>query len=339
MGAWPALWDVPKPLVPVTANPQGATSAPVGTIAVDGCGNLYIKRGGGSTAYGWYLFGSAQQLDWMPNWVNGAAQLTVNRNTQSIAVGPTTIINFLPTKSGSAASNSPKRSYVGGYTSGVGGNSFLYRLTNNTDSMPTQRIDQSVAADFQEFDWYADVLTTPRSSSAAGTTDLTTNAMRIWVGGAWGTSGVQAVGGTVSSDTLYTEWPTALTATNGLFGFAFRWSSAIDGTTWKFVSANSPGGVAAQTVTDTTVTIAADTLYRLRVRYILVSGVLTAMVSVNDGTEIAVTLNVGPGATPAPNQTQPFQPLASLRQINATVKSLAIAQISLAYGTGVGVTC
>jgi hypothetical protein len=275
----------------------------------------------------------------MPVWVNGGANLNVNKNTQSIAAGPATIINFMPTKSGSAASFSPKRSYMGGYTTGVAGNSFLYRLTNNTDSMPTQRIDQSVATDFQEFDWYCDVATTPRSSSVSAATDLTTNAMRIWAGGAWGTTGVQAVGGTVSSDTLYTEWPTALTATNGLFAFAFRWSSAIDGTTWKFVSANSPGGVAAQTVTDTTVTIAGDTVYRLRVRYILVAGVLTAMVSVNDGTEIAVTGNVGPGATPAANQTQPFQPLVSVRQINATTKSLAIAQISLAYGTGVGVTC
>lgn len=339
MGAWPALWDVPKPLVPVTANPQGVTPAPVGTVAVDPCGNLFVKRGGGSTAYGWYLIGSPQQLDWMPNFVSAAAQLTVNRNTQSLSVGPSTIINFLPTKSGSAASFSPKRSYVGGYTSGVGGNSFLYRYTNNTDSTPTQRIDQSVAADFQEFDYYADMITTPRSSSVAATTDLTTNAMRIWIGGAWGAQVVQAVGGTVSSDLLYTEWPTALTAVNGLFGFAFRWSSAIDGTTWKFVSANSPGGVAAQTVTDTGVTISADTAYRLRVRFVLVAGVLNALVSINDGTEIAVTGNVGPGATPVPNQTQPFQPLASLRQINATVKSMAIAQISLAYGSGVGLTC
>lgn len=339
MSVWNSIWAADKTAVPTTGNPQAGLAAPVGTIAVDGCGNVYIKRGGGSTAYGWYLFGSAQQLDWMPNWVSAAAQLTVNRNTQSIAVGPTTIINFLPTKSTIATSFDPKRAYVGGYTSGVALNSFLYRLTNNTDSMPTQRIDQSVAADFQEFDWYCDLITTPRSSSVAASTDLTTGSMRIWAGGAWGTSSVQAVGGTVSSDTLYTEWPTALSATNGLFGFGFRWSSATDGANWKFVSANSPGGVAAQTVTDMLVPIAANTAYRLRVRFVLIAGVLTALASINDGTEIAITGNVGPGATPVPNQTQPFQPLVSLRTVNGTVKSMCVAQISLAYGTGVPLNC
>jgi hypothetical protein len=275
----------------------------------------------------------------MPNWVSAAAQLTVNRNNQSIAVGPTTIINFLPSKSGVAGEFDPKRQYVGGYTSAVALNSFLYRLTNNTDSMPTQRIDTSVAADFLEFDFYCDLITTPRSSSASGSTDLATGSMRIWAGGAFGTTAVQAVGGTVSSDTLYTEWPTALTATNGLFAFAFRWSSATDGANWKFVSANSPGGVAAQTVTDMLVPIAINTAYRLRVRFVLVAGVLTALASINDGTEIAITGNVGPGATPVPNQTQPFQPLISLRTVNGTAKSMAVSQISMAYGTGVPLNC
>jgi hypothetical protein len=333
---WPEMWGSPVALVqPATGNPQGVLAAAVGTLAVSPCGNLYIKSGGGATAYGWYLlYPSNQILSFMPNWVNGGAQLTVNRNTQSLAVGPTTIVNFLPTKSSVAGEFNQKRSYVGGYTSGVGGNSFLYRLTNNTDSMPTQRIDTSVAANFQEFDTWIDLITTPRSSSVAGSTDLTTNAMRIWAGGAFGTTGVQAVGGTVSSDTFATEFPTAITATNGLFGWGFRWSSAIDGTTWKFVSSNAPGGVNAQTVTDTGVTIAANTAYRLRVRFMLIAGVLTALVSINDGAEISVTGNVGPGATPAPNQIQPYQPLINVRQINATVKSLAVAEVTMAYGIG-----
>lgn len=336
MAFFPALWSVPQAkAIGVTVNPQGVTAAPVGTIAVSPCGNVYIKKGGGVTAFGWYLFGSAQYLSWMPNWVNGATQLTVNRNTQSIAVGPTTIINMRPSKSSAGGQFDPKRSYVGGYTSAVALNTFLYKLTNNTDSMPTQRIDASVASDFQEFDWWIDLVTTPRSSSVATSTDLA-GAMRIWAGGAWGTIGVQAVGGTVNSDTLYTEWPTALTATNGLFGFAFRWSQATDGANWRFVSANSPGGVAAQTVTDMLVPIAINTAYRLRVRYVLVAGVLTALASINDGAEIAVTANVGPGATPAPNQTQPFQPLASIRNIAGVVlKSMAVSEIGLNYGTGV----
>lgn len=337
MSYFPALWSVPAgSAIPVAVNPQGVTAAPVGTIAVSPCGNVYVKTGGGSTAFGWYLFGSKQFLSWMPNWVNGATQLTVNRNTQSIAVSPATIINFRPEQSAPGVGKfSPKRSYVGGYTSAVAGNSFLYKLTNNTDSMPTQRIDTSVLLDFQEFDWWIDLITTPRSSSVATSTDLA-GTMRIWAGGAWGTTGVQLVGGTVSSDTLYTEWPTALTATNGLFAFAFRWSQATDGANWRFVSANSPAGVPAQTVTDMGVPIAANTAYRLRVRFVLVAGVLTALASINDGTEIAITANVGPGPTPAINQVQPFQPLASIRNIAGVVlRSMAVAEIGLNYGTGV----
>jgi len=326
--------------VPVSANPQGVLAAPVGTLAVRACdGSVYVKTGGGSTAFGWYLLpGGDQYLNWQANWVSAATQLTVNRNTQSIAVAPTTLINFLPTKSTAGNEFSPRKSYVGGYTSGVGGNSFLYRLTNNTDSMPTQRIDSSVLNDFQEFDWICDLVTTPRSSSVAGSTDLTTNAMRIWAGFVWGGTAVQAVGGTVSSDNIYTEWPSPFTATNGLFGAAFRFSSAIDGGLWQCVTGNAPGGVQAQTVTPMSA-IAANTAYRLRMRFVLVSGVLTCLASINDGTEIAIVGNVGPGATPVPNQTQPFQPLVSVRQINATVKSLAVSQIGLWYGLGVGLSC
>lgn len=337
MSNFGALWDVAKPLFPATSNPQGTLALGVGSLAVSPCGNVYVKRGGGSTAYGWYLLAPTdQQLQFQPNFVTGAAQLTVNRNTQSLSVGPSTILNFLPTGSGVVASASPKRSYVGGYTSGVALNSFLYRLTNNTDSMPTQRIDNTVALDFQEFDLWWDVLTTPRTNSAAASTDLTTNAMRIWAGFACGSTAVQAVGATASSDTLATEWPSALNITNNLFGGAFRFSSAVEAN-WKYVTTNCVGGAYGQTATDMLVPVAANTLYRLRVRYVISGASLVALASVNDGTEIAITNNVGPTIS-IPAQAQVFQPLASVRQINGTVKSLAVAGVGMTYGVGVGLS-
>lgn len=339
MSVWNSIWAAAQTAVGATANPQGTLAAPTGTIAVDGCGNVYIKRGGGSTAFGWYLMDSRQFLSWMPTFVAGSGQMPVNRSNQPFVGGGTTLVNFLPTKSGVAGEFDPKRSYVGGYTSGVALNQIFWKLTSTTDYTPTQRIDTSVAANFQEFDWWVDLITTPRSSSVSGSTDLTTGTMRIWAGGAFGSTALQASGGAVSSDTLFTEWPNALTATNGLFGFAFRFSSAVDALEWKFVSANAPGGVPAQTVTPTGVAVAVNTAYRLRVRYVLVSGVLTAKVSINDGTEIDVTGNVGPGATPVPNQTQPFQPIVSLRTINGTTKSMCLMEMGMNYGTGVGLTC
>jgi hypothetical protein len=336
MSNFGALWDVAKPVFPATGNPQGVLALPVGTVAVSPCGNLYIKRGGGSTAFGWYLFGSDQFMQWQPRLVVGAGQM-LGIAAQTLAVGPSTLISQLPSKSTVAGEFDPKRQYVGGYTSGVIGNSFLYTLLNNIDMNPSQRTDTSVAADFCEFDCWWDLVTTPRASSLTASTDLTTNAMRIWAGGAWGAAVRQQVGGTVSSDTLATEWPTALAVANNLFGWAFRWSSAVDGANWRLVTTNCVGGAYGQTVTDMLVPIAANTAYRLRVRFVLVSGVLTCLASINDGAEIAVTANVGPVVS-IPNQTQPFQPLCSVRQINATVKSLAVAQCAMNYGLGVGLS-
>jgi hypothetical protein len=61
MSVWNAIWSAGITAVPSSGNPQAGLAAPVGTLAVDGCGNVYVKRGGGTTAYGWYLFGSAPE--------------------------------------------------------------------------------------------------------------------------------------------------------------------------------------------------------------------------------------------------------------------------------------
>ena len=338
------MWVAPDaPVVATAVNPQGTLAKPVGTVAVRLCdGAMYVKRGGGSTAFGWYLLASDQFLNFQPKWVNGAASMTVNASAQALTAGPSTIINFLPSNSTVATAADAKRAFLGGFTTGVALNSFLYRLVSNTDSMPTQRIDDSILLNFQEFDMWWDILTTPRSSSAGSSTNLTAGTMRIWAGCVWGSSAVQAVGSTVSSDTLATEWPSALTATAGLFGMAFRWSSAVD-TNWQLVTTNAPAGVYSQTVTDMGVPPAANTLYRLRMRCVFVAGVLTLLASINDGTEVAITLNVGPGAalgSTAP--VTPFQPLASVRLVTTPggiAKSLAAAQCAINYGLGVGATC
>jgi hypothetical protein len=324
-------------VVAVATNPQGVTAAPVGTLAVRPCdGSVYVKRGGGATAFGWYLLASDQYINWQPRFVAATTQMPANASGQALSANPTTIINFLPQHSIAGPPFDPKRQYIGGYTSGVAGNSFLYRPLANVDNMPSQRIDGALLGSFLEFDFWWDVATTPRSSSVATSTDLTTNAMRIWAGGVFGLSTVQASGGSVSSDDLFDEWVTAFGAagTDGTFGMAFRFSSAIDALQWQCVTANRAGGAFAQTVTPMG-SIAPNTLYRLRMRCVFVSGVLTLFASINDGLEVAITGNVGPGATPD-GLVRPFQPLASVRTINGTLKSLAVAQCAMNYGTGVG---
>ncbi len=339
MSNWGALWALDAPIKSTAVNPQGNLPAPVGTFAVRACdGAVYVKRGGGSTAFGWYLLASDQFINYQPRFVSGGSGAVLNANGQSMAVNPSTVINFLPQFSTAGTSFNPKRQYFGGYTSGGAGNTFLFRLATSTDNMPSQRLDDSLVNNFCEFDAWWDLVTTPRSTSAATSTDLTTGTMRIWAGGAWGAVTVQASGGTVSSDTLATEWPTALSGADGLFGWGFRFSSAVDAGLWQFVNTVRVGGAYAQTVTPLAA-IAANTAYRLRVRYVFISGVLTALASINDGVEVAITTNVAPVAPFTAAQTQPFQPLCSMRGITANFKSLAVAQFAMNYGIGVGVTC
>jgi hypothetical protein len=332
--AWDALWAAAG--VPTgSTNPQGNIAAPVGSMFVRSDGVLFIKLGGGNTAYGWYIQNSTQRKLWGSKFASAAGFMECGEGgIQAIAVGATTLINFPPTLSapGSAVA-SPLRQYVGGYTSGVIGNSFLARLQNNVDNMPCVRIDGAIA-DAVEWDMYWDLLTTPRSSSIAGSTDLTTNGVRILAGGTVGANAVQAVGGTGNSDTLVTEWPTTLTAQNGNNGWAFRHSTLAGDSGWVFVTTNRVAGVYTQTVTSLSTPIAINTAYRLRARMQLVAGVPTIFASVNDGTEVAITANVGPGAALVNNPVQIFQPLASIRQLDATVKSLAFMECSLWYGYG-----
>lgn len=334
MSQWGALWALDSPARAITdgSNPQGNLAAPVGTMAIRSCdGAIYIKRGGGSTAFGWYLFGSDQYINWSPRFVATSAQMAPNASGQVLTAGANTVINFLPNLSTAGLSFSPKRGYVGGYTSGVVNNSVLFRPANNVDTMPCQRFDTAgtIVANFLEFDLWWDIVTTPRSNSGATSTVLANS--RIWAGGVWGAGVVQASGGTVPSDTLQTEWPTALTVANGQFGAAFRFSAAaLD---WQFVTTACAAGAYGQTVTPMGVVVAANTAYRLRMRYVLVSGVLTAFASINDGTEIAVTTHmpaVGAGGV------QPFQPLASVRTLDGVLKSLCAAQCAMNYGAGVG---
>ena len=335
MADWGALWRVPAgSAIPVAVNPQGVTAAPVGTLAVSPCGHVYIKTGGGSTPFGWYLFNSPQWIQWQPRH-NG--QFVVNGSAQTLSFAPATTISSLPMFSTAGGSFDAKRQYASGYTSAVAANSILYRLANNVDFMPNLRMDNSLLDNFVEFDLYWDIITTPRQTAIATSTDMT--GIRIWAGCAWGAAVVQAVGGTVSSDTLATEWPTVLVATDNLFGMAFRFSTVAGDAGWACVTTRRTGGAYAQTVTPMGVAALGNSAYRLRMRCVFVAGVLTVLASVNDGTEIAITGNVGPVA-PFTAATQPFQPLMSVRNIPGVVlKSIGMAQCSLNYGLGVGLTC
>src|SRR5687767_8345384 len=140
MSVWNALWSADGAVKTIsgTGSPQGSLAAPVGTFAVRPCdGAVYLKTGGGSTAYGWYLFNSPQWINWQPRFMAAGNRLIVNGSSQTIDCGAATLINgFLPQFSTAGSSFSPKRQYCGGYTTAVANNSFLYRLTNNVDAMP-----------------------------------------------------------------------------------------------------------------------------------------------------------------------------------------------------------
>lgn len=341
MGFWPVIWSGNGPVIPSpSGNPQGLVAACVGSLAVGPDGTTYVKLGGGCTNRGWYLDeANGNVMKWQSRWTGAAFNNMMRARDGSgsdIGAAPTTPIVGVPTQSAPGSSVfSPLVQYSGGYTSGVAGNSFLYRLSAAApDGMPALRMDGAIT-DFVPWDLYWDIVTTPRSSAASSSTDLTTNGMRIWAGIVWGTNTTQVVGGTVSSDTLQTEWPTAMTATAGLYGAAIRYSTVAADPGFVCVTSNNPGGVNAQTVTNIGALIAANTAYRLRMRCKVVSGVITLYASVNDGAETAITLNVGPGATALGATTIPAQLLASIRQINGTVKSLCAMETYFAYGKGV----
>lgn len=344
MSFFPALWGAVTStynptgtvgaILSGTTNPQGNAAAPggVGSVYINTAnGSRWVKRFGGTTAFGWYLDTENQQQGaWNPRGAAGAFSVqpyglaSPSGNPNSILTGP-------PCNSAGAIVGANKQ-WAGGTGTNVMNNVFLIG-PNTLTNMPVFRVGGgTVATDFPAMDCVWEIMTTPKPQPASGSTTVAN--IRLMAGLAYGA--LQASGGLGNSDTLYTEMPTALPVNFGYFGAMFRFSTAVPDPGWVMVTANDNGAAGAQTVTNMGVTCVADTVYRLRLRYQNRAGVLTLLASVNDGAEIAITGNVGPNAIPAgAGQIGFVCPYLTCRTLAAAAKSVVFSNMSLAWGAAV----
>lgn len=269
-------------------HPQGIVPAPVGhEYWNEQTGIRYQKLGGGSTPFGWYR-------DLPPADVRGTFFRSAVRGSGTLLL--TNVGQDQGTVVGGLAGNifpegtalDTYRPWKMAYTSAAAAGAVVqFRPATNTNSAPAI-IGQDNLNNELGWDWWADIRTTPRPSAASAATDLLNN--RIMCGVlVWSTAVVGAPG---NSDTFNTFWG-GVGVGGGLWGICFRYSTAAADPGWQVVSANENGVVWSQTVTNLATPIAANTTYRLRLRYVVADA--TVYASIDDGTETAVTLNVGPG--------------------------------------------
>jgi hypothetical protein len=324
-----------------TRNPQGALAAPVGSVCVrlDPATNdvvaIYEKLLGGTTARGWFL---------APNAINGNAYHYSPRfNTVStyaagfgmptvIAANPTTVIQGTVVASGGATKRNGQ--WTGGYTSAVANNVWLLSPSGVLTgvSMDCVGATGNAIADLMPWDCLIEVVTTPRTDSAATAATLATT--RIFAGILFQNTTLQLSGGLGNTDLIYTEFASAMAVNAGSYGAMFRFSTGAGDAGWSAVTANDNGAAASQTVTPIAA-IAVDTVYRLRLRYVRTGGVWQIRASVNESAETIITANVGPGSTPAASTRKPLAFYVTCRNLGAAVKSLCVGRIWFAQGSGV----
>jgi len=328
---WPARRYV------VTRHPQGNLAAPLGAYALNlTTGAIYRKLGGASTQFGWYLEPDPtlmQAVGWQPRGNTGIARGIFNANIAGSG-GPTTIINGAPFGSVVAAvTGVTSKQWAGGYTTAGANNAYIYGPAAGTiNEWPLNRSGAGpTLADSIPWDLTWEVLTTPRSNNAANVTSLA--AVRILAGVMNQSNAIQLSGGLGNSDALYTEF-NSLSVNNGMYAAYFRFSTAAGDLGWNVVTANDNGAVATQTVTPVGVAIAVDTIYKLRLRFQRVAGVPTIFGSVNDGAEVTITGNVGPGTTPAGTVGTYLVPYLSIRTLAAALKSICFSRQWMTWGLG-----
>jgi hypothetical protein len=345
MGVWNALWSVDKPVVGVSANPQGVLAAPVGTIAVRECdGTVYRKLGGGSTAYGWYIMA---QPDGILPWTLEPRGNTTSTFVQGVAgpniTGNPNVVMFgapVSSNGGAVAVTGRQRQWNSGQTTTALNNKALW-VPTTIQGAPYQTISNPEGlASLQTYDWACDIMPAPKSST--GSTDVPLANCRIWIALLTQNTGLQASGGMGNSDSMAAAFVTSLGVAQPLHGIGWRFSPAAPDVNWQAITTNNNGAAYAQTATDSGVVVA-STLYRLRMRFVLVAGVPTVLASVNDGTEIAITLNVGPGGLPGAGVKQaaqmvPYVAVENLSGVGGRA-SVALSTMTLWMGKGTDLTC
>lgn len=244
-----------------TGCPQGVVSAALGAEYIDtATGYHWRKVGGAATAYGWYLH--------LPN--NGMG-----------LGGPAAFANI--TSGVRAASSGVVMNGYGYFCTGVGDAVEIFTATAVTTfnfSYVSGKIFKTMtSAATLNLNMYEAATTNPRQAldddldiwfEFRTGADITN--VRLWVG---------------LSASAITDSETFATAGNG--SIMFRYSTAVPDGGW--IGQTCKNGGANHTETATVAAIAANTTYRLRIRY-LASG--TVFFSVNDGTEISVATNLPP---------------------------------------------
>lgn len=309
----------------VTGNPQGGVSAPPGTIAFDGvC--WYRKLYGGTTPYGWYRWpdqfhSTTQHLEsWVARGVTAANAFAV------FGIGAPNGLMAIAGTAGLPASE-PNDLHVFGVIRTAAANPSNALVRCGTIASANASV-VSGNSDEVEYDW--DLLTVVKTTAIIPATVATTLAdIRLWSGAIIGNNvEIAGVGSIADSDLIYTCMATQIGLAAGMYGVFFRFSTIAADAGWSVVTANDNGAVSAQTVTPI-VAIAADTEYRLRLRYRASDQRIFA--SVNDGTEVEITANVGPGTAGAGIRFLKPQTIVTCKTAGAS-KSLGWAKTTLFFG-------
>lgn len=276
-----------------TGNPQGGVLAPVGSVFSNGiC--IFDKIGGGNTAWGWYLR--------MSHWGSGHYLGSNVVRTMSGAAGVPFGIGMPNGLTGNSGGGSvmPQLDQANvarkviALRTGFANPSHAFCRAGTIATANDGVLEPSAPAN--EFAW--DTLTVVRTTpNAPGTTATTLADIRLWSGVIVGNLTELVLGGIVDSDTLATAFATQIGLGGGMYAAMWRFSTVAGDAGWSVVTMDDNGVAFAQTVTPIAA-IAADTFYRLRLRYLPTPAPRSIRASVNDGPETTITLNAGPNATP-----------------------------------------
>jgi hypothetical protein len=246
--------------------PQGNVAASVGRQYRDtNTGFLWFKRGGGTTAYGWYrmLFpgsgmgGTGQAYEVFPS--QGAATFA-NPNSTGV-MNPATSTGAAPFTVANAVSGT--RTTVNGRVyQVVTGSASSGVATSATAPLGTTSNDYLLLDG--DFDLVLDLLT-----------GATITSVRFWFA-------VTSVA-IANTDTLGST-------NNGAVGI--RFSTVVPDAGFVGFTNNAVGGVGGGSSTTASLgSVATSTEYRLRIRFVR-AGTPTVYFSVNDGTEASLTANI-----------------------------------------------
>lgn len=316
-------------------NPQGVVAAPPGSNFIDEVTGANYAKVAGFSNTGWYLIKSASPLALnyhgflaTQNSTATTTQFnTINLSTLAFAFNADIISTYLqPTD----------RLFSGGYTSTVIGNSTVIRptisqagpyLLEGTTAVPDYAKELDVDAVW-------DIMTTPQRLAASAATDLTN--IRLWIGFLSQNATLTTDATLVSSDTLATAFSPSLGVGQGQHGIMFRYSTAAADPGWVVVTCNDNGAAFTQSVSGLVSggALVANTIYRLRLRYLRSAATPAVMASINDGPETTITANVVPG-TNNTQTTRFYVPYVAIQTLAAARKAITISRYWATWGNPV----